>query len=249
MTTLVSRDVEYSHDGTRMLGLLLAPEDAAARPGVVLFHDAFGLGEDMIAIAARIARLGFSVFAADVWGDRLTPTEEGQIGPLIGGMAGDRERWLGRVSAAHTAAAAQPEVDGDTLVSMGYCFGGSSALEHLRAGGAVRGVIAIHAGLDLLSPGWESAHFGTRVLVCTGADDPMATAEQRAALEAAMSASGIDWELDLYADTRHAFTNPRSQFSPMPEVVAYNPRSAARAWAATERFLAELVREPEHATP
>ncbi|MDN4476321.1 dienelactone hydrolase family protein [Demequina sp. SYSU T00192] len=241
MAPLVTRDIDYTHDGTLMRGLLVAPEGAVARPGIVLFHDAFGLSEDTIAIAERLAGLGLSVFAADVWGDRLTPTEESEIGPLIGGMAGDRTRWLGRVAAAHETAAAQPEIDRSTLISMGHCFGASSALEHLRTGGDVRAVVAIHAGLDLLAPGWEAAHFGSRVLVCTGSEDPMATAEMRAALQDGLDSAGIDWELDLYSGTRHAFTNPKSAHSPMPDVVAYHPRSAARAWIATERFLGELI--------
>ncbi|MDN4478972.1 dienelactone hydrolase family protein [Demequina sp. SYSU T00039] len=244
MAQLSTRDIAYTVDGTRMLGMLVAPEGAHGLPAVVLFHDAFGLGEDAIAAAHRIARLGFAVFAADVWGDRVTPTDESQIGPLIGGMVGDRPRWLARVAAAHATAAGQPEIDGASLVSMGFCFGGSSALEHLRAGGGSRAVIAIHPGLDLLADGWDEAHPGARVLLCAGAADPMATAEQRDALEAALTGAGIDWEEHLYSGTRHAFTSPKAVRSPMPDVVAYHPRNAMRAWAATETFLLELLAEP-----
>ncbi|WP_255365262.1 hypothetical protein [Cellulosimicrobium sp. I38E] len=43
MNDLVSRDVEYTHDGTRMIGLLVAPSGARSAPTVLLVHDAFGL--------------------------------------------------------------------------------------------------------------------------------------------------------------------------------------------------------------
>ncbi|WP_432537863.1 dienelactone hydrolase family protein [Kineococcus arenarius] len=241
MTRTVTRDVEYSHDGTRMLGYLCAPAGAQRFPGVLLIHDAFGLGEDAVAAAHRLADLGLAVFAADVWGDRATPATEPEIGPLIGGMVADRDRWTGRVAAAHEAAAAQPEVDGSALVVMGFCFGGSSALEHLRTGGDVRGVVSVHGGLDLLhDDDWSRATTTAPVLLCTGADDPMATASMRARLQGSLSAAGIDWEEDLYSGTKHAFTSPRARFSPRPEAIAYNPRSAARAWEATTRFLHEL---------
>ncbi|WP_062388048.1 dienelactone hydrolase family protein [Demequina iriomotensis] len=243
---MLARDIEYSHQGTRMLGRLVVPEAPAADgplPCIVLFHDAFGLTADTLAIADRLAGLGVAVLAADVWGDRLTPASEEEIGPLIGGMVADRSRWHGRVTAAHAAAIAQPEVDPTRVIAMGYCFGGSSALEHLRTGGGVRAAIAIHPGLDLLVPGWQSAHFGSRVLLCIGAEDPMADAEMRARLEEQMTDAGIDWELDLYSGTRHAFTSPQAAHSPMPHVVAYHPRNAARAWAATTRFLTELIDE------
>jgi dienelactone hydrolase len=247
MADLASRDIEYEYEGSRMVGYLCAPVGAHGVPGIVLVHDAFGLNDDMVQTARRYADLGFAVFAADVWGDRTSPATESEIGPLIGGMVGNRERWMGRIAAAHETLAAQPEVDASTLVTAGYCFGASSALEYLRIGGNTRGVISIHAGLDLLEPDW-AAHVTqaparvspARVLVCTGADDPMASAEMRAQLESALSGAGIDWEVNLYSDTKHAFTSPKAAFSPMPDVIAYNARSAARAWESTKRFLGEL---------
>lgn len=242
MPELRIRDVEYVHDGTRMIGLLCAPDGAERLPTVVLIHDAFGLGEETIAIARRIAALGFAVFAADVWGERHTPANGGEIGPLIGGMVRDRERWLARVALAHETAAAQPEVDGDALIGFGCCFGGSSALEHARIGGALRAVIAIHPGLDLVELDWSAVDSDAApvVLVCLGADDPMATPEQWRKAKASMSEAGVDWELNLYSGTVHGFTSPKSQFSPDPATVMYHPRNAQRAFDAAERLLREL---------
>lgn len=163
------------------------------------------------------------------------------IGPLIGGMAGDRPRWLARVSAAHETAAEQLEIEGDSLVTLGYCFGGASALEHLRTGGAVNGVISIHGGLDLLESDWSAATSGTQVLLSTGASDPMATAEQPAQLQQMMTEARISWEVTLYSDTKHAFTSPDAGSSGMPgDVVGYHPRNTDRAWDATTRFLGEV---------
>jgi dienelactone hydrolase len=242
MDKVVLRDVEYTHDDTRMIGAVCAPEEAESAPGVLLVHDAFGLSEHMLQIARDLAGRGYAVFAADVWGDRALPTTEEEIGPLIGAMVSDRPRWTARLAAAHRAAADQPEIDGSALVALGYCFGGSSALEHLRNGGDVRGAISIHGGLDLLDPeaDWQAVDPTARVLLCSGAEDPMATAEQRTALLHGLSGAGVDWELDLYSGTVHAFTSPQAESSPRPDVVAYHPRSAARAWAATTRFLSEL---------
>jgi dienelactone hydrolase len=237
---LTTRDIEYTHGDTLMRGFLVAPARDEPLPSVLLIHDAFGLGEDMSANAERLALLGFAVFAADVWGERRTPNSESEIGGFIGGMVADRSRWLARISAAHETAAAQPEVDAEAIVAAGFCFGGSSALEHARSGGDVRGVISFHAGLDLLASGWSAANPSTRILVTTGADDPMATAEQRDELQAELSGAGIDWEVDLYSDTKHAFTNPKSDLTAAPQIFGYNARSAARAWASAERFLHEL---------
>ncbi len=249
MAEIVTRDVAYEHDGDRLLGLVCAPEGASSLPAVVLIHDAFGLGEEMRANARRIAELGFAVFAADVWGGRLTPASDTEIGPLIGSMVSNRERWIARVALAHEVAAAQPEIDGEALVSLGYCFGGSSALEYARTGGRVRGVVAIHAGLDLIDFDWSavSPDRAPAVLVCTGAEDPMAAPEHWQRLKAAMNGAGVDWELDLYSGTVHAFTSLRAQHSPNPGLFLYHPRNAERAWQATARFLREALAAPSPA--
>jgi len=241
MTDLTRRDIAYRHGAADMRGLLVAPADAADLPAVVLIHDAFGLGDDMIAIAEELAARGLAVFAADVWGDRTTPTEQQQIGPLIGSMAGDRREWQTRIVAAHRTATQQPEIDGERIALLGYCFGGSSALEFLRTGGEVRGVIAIHPGLDLLEHDWSAAAAsGTQVHVAVGSRDPMATREQLLRLEDDLTAVGADWEIDVYSDTTHAFTSLRSRNSPRPDLFDHHPRNAARAWQATTRALDEM---------
>lgn len=241
MVELMHRDVEYQLGATGMRGLLVAPAGAANLPTVLLIHDAFGLGVDMIAIAETLAARGLSVFAADVWGGRATPAAMAEIGPLIGSMAGDRAQWQARIVSAHRVATEQPEIDPANIALLGYCFGGSSALEFIRTGGVARGVIAVHPGLDLLEHDWsDSAASGTPVHVALGSLDPMATRSQRSQLEDELTEAGVEWEIDLYSHTTHAFTSLRSQNSPRPELFAYHPRNAARAWQATVRVLDEL---------
>ncbi|TDP93400.1 dienelactone hydrolase [Leucobacter luti] len=270
MIELVTRDIAYRHGGTEMLGLLVAPTGATGLPSVLLVHDAFGLGTETQSIASRLAALGLTVFAADVWAGRQLPASPAEIGPLIGSMVADRAQWHGRVAAAHAAAITQPEVDPRAVVGLGHCFGGSSVLELLRTGAlldasassgagaasvTLRGVVAIHAGLDLLAEDWDTAAaagaakkadagwLAPRVLICSGADDPMATPEQRRVVQAGLDRAGIDWELDLYSGTVHAFTSPNAAHSPEPEVFNYHPANAGRAWSATLRFLREIFPE------
>jgi dienelactone hydrolase len=47
------------------------------------------------------------------------------------------------------------------------------------------------------------------VLVCTGADDPLAPPEQVRAFEDGMRAAQVrDWQVISYGNTLHGFTNP-----------------------------------------
>jgi dienelactone hydrolase len=231
-------DVEYADAGTRMIGSLSVPADVAG-PAVLLVPDAYGVTEHAIGLAQRLAAEGHPVLVADLWGERRRPADQAEFGPMIGALVADRDRWLGRVAAAHTALREQPGLAGLPVVLLGYCVGGSSALEYVRTGGDVAGAASIHGGLDLLAPDWSAAS-APAVLVCTGEDDPMATPQQRADLTAALSGAGSDWQLHVYSDTVHAFTSPRAQDSPRPDVVAYSARSTARAWAATLGFLRDV---------
>lgn len=240
MSDLIERDVEYSTDGVAMTGYFCAPRADRRLPGVVLLHDAFGLTAEARTAAARLAVEGRAVFAADVWGGRRSPADGAEIMELIGSMAADRGSWMARVAAAHTAAGRQPELDPDRVATLGYCVGASAALEYLRAGGRTRGVVSIHAGLDLLAPGWEAATRDARVLVCSGSEDPMATPAQWQALKSALTERGIGWELDLYGGAKHAFTDPRSDGLGMPGA-AYDAYAAGRSLGSADRFLDELL--------
>ncbi|MFK4122605.1 dienelactone hydrolase family protein [Streptomyces longwoodensis] len=237
------RDVEYQHEGTRMLGLAVTPRDgtayASSAAAVLFLHDAFGISDEMTANATRLAEAGHPVFMADLWGGRATPHSPAEIGPLMASMTKNRDRWLGRIAAARAALARQPDTAGRPLALLGYCFGGSSALEYLRTGAEVAGVAAVHPGLDLLDQDWSTPGSGS-VLLMIGADDPTATPGMRRTLVDHLSSAGLDHQLHLYSGTTHAFTSPKAADSPEPELFAYNPRSAARAWAATTGFLAEL---------
>ena len=241
MSDVTTSDVEYEHRNSRLIGYLCRPVQTppAGTAAVLLLHDAFGVSDEMRQIAHRLAEHGHPVLLADVWGDRFCPPTEAEAGRLIGAMVSDRERWLGRVRAAQETLLQQPGLEEHLVVLLGYCFGGSSALEHLRTGADVLAAISIHGGFDLLADDWSAAR-PARVLVCTGADDPMATGAMRADLEQAMSAAGMDWQTHLYSGTRHAFTSPKAGFSAMPEVVAYSALSSARAWQTTLQYLREV---------
>ncbi|MFG2821516.1 dienelactone hydrolase family protein [Kitasatospora sp. NPDC048365] len=247
MSDVIARDIEYWDEGTRLLGHLCAPAGGRTGAAVLLLPDAYGVTKHMIGTAQRLAEQGHPVFVADLWGEGLLPADQREFGPLIAAMAADRPRWMRRVRAAHRALLEQPETGAAPVAVLGYCFGGSSALEYTRTGHEVAGVIGIHPGLDTVAPDWSAAG-PAPVLLCVGDGDPMGTAAMRSALTTAMTGAGTDWQLHLYGDTVHAFTSPHAKDSPRPDVVAYSARSTARAWDTTLRFLhgTDPARTPTH---
>jgi hypothetical protein len=80
-----------------------------------------------------------------------------------------------------------------------------------------------------------------RILVCIGADDPLIPPEQRAAFEAEMRCAGADWQMHLYGNTVHGFTNPEASIPNMPEATRYSALADARSRASPQELLSETL--------
>ena len=65
----------------------------------------------------------------------------------------------------------QPSVDPARVAAIGYCFGGTAALELARTGADLAGVVSFHGGLDSPTPA-DARTIKAKVLVLHGADDP-----------------------------------------------------------------------------
>ena len=85
-----------------------------------------------------------------------------------------------------------------------------------------------------------------RILVCIGADDPMIPPEQRAGFESEMREAGVDWQLHLYGNTVHSFTNPEAAKRNMPEAIRYSAEADARSWAALLELFSETLGQVRH---
>ena len=128
-------------DGTMSLSGLLVHDDkpVTKRPGIVLFPDARGIGEHATDCARRLAMLGFVTLVADLYGNGAHAQDMAQAWELMGNLRSDVARRRGRAQAALGALSGEEIVDPAKLAAVGYCFGGTTALELARGGAAVLG--------------------------------------------------------------------------------------------------------------
>lgn len=246
MSRLTSTALEYHYGSTRMSGQFVIDDTktkSGRRPGVLVVHEAFGLGSHAIASAERLAELGYAALAIDLWGERAQITEMPKVTEIIGRLVGDRNLWTGRVEAARQALLAQPKVDGHRLAAIGYCFGGSTVLEYARSGADIRGVVSFHGGLDPVGNDWDAVRTKAKLLLCTGAEDPIIPASSVVTFQDNLRKGGIDWEVNTYGGTKHSFTNPDADKAGMPQVLGYNKQADQRSWASMAGFLAEIFAE------
>ena len=205
-------DIEYTVGDRRMVGHLAVEEgQPGSRPGVLVCHEGPGLDGHARGRAERLAGLGYAAFALDYHGDGK-PLEHEEMMGRLGGLMGDPDQIRELARAGLSILLAQDEVDSARMAAIGYCFGGTMALELARSGADLAAVVGFHSGLATQRPAQRGA-INASILVCIGADDPVVPAEQRAEFEAEMRAAEVDWRMNLYGGAVHSFTNPNAELT------------------------------------
>lgn len=232
-----TRDLVYSHRSLQMRGLLCGEDGRELRPGVVVFHDAMGVGEHVIERSRRLAALGYLTLAADLYGNRMQPRDSAHALELLAGLRNDPPLWRARATAAFEALRALPGVDPGRIAGIGFCFGGSTALELARSGAPLAATVCFHGGLDTSLPVRRGAIQGS-VLACTGSADPRVPLGQVRVFLDEMAAAGVDCEVVVHAGAQHSFTNQATNGLPG---MAYDARADRRSWAAMRALLDERL--------
>src|SRR5262245_53636117 len=227
---MANKTLEYRDGAVILKGYLADDAGAGVRPGVVVFPEANGIGDHVIDTARRLEALGYVALAADPYGDGVQAKDLAHAIELMRAVRSDLSRWRARAQAALDALCAQPGVDRTRLAAIGYCFGGSTALELGRSGASLGAVVSFHGGLEAPKPE-DARNIRAKVLVCHGASDPLIPPEQVAAFEAQMRDTEVDWQLCSYGGAVHSFTNRDADKLGNP-AFAYNAAADRRSWAA-----------------
>jgi dienelactone hydrolase len=234
---VLTTDIEYDHDGLRLVGRLAVDDERPGkRPAVLIAHDAAGLSDHPKDTARRLAELGYVAFALDYYGGGK-PLPPEQVGERFGALAGDPDRVRSIARAGLDALLASEYADADRVAAIGYCMGGTLALELARSGAELVAVVGFHSGLATARPE-DASRIRGKVLVCIGADDPIIPPDQRAAFEDEMRAGGVDWQMHLYGGVVHSFTSPTADGS--MAAIKYDRRADARSWQAMLSLFAEV---------
>ena len=231
------RDLEYRDGALTLRGVLCGEVRGEQRPGVLVFHDAMGLAAHAIERAQALAALGYIALAADLYGARVQPRDTTHALELLKGLRSDPVIWRTRAAAALEALRSVPGVDAKRLGAIGFCLGGSTALELARGGAPLGAVVCFHGVLETALPAQRGVVTGG-ILVCTGSQDSRVPMSQIPAFLDEMAAAEVDCQVMIYGGMQHSFTNPATDGLPG---MAYDARADRRAWAAMRAFLEESI--------
>ncbi len=194
--------VTYQVNGQSYRGYYISPSDRA--PFVLLIHDWDGLTDYEVKRANMLADLGYAVFALDLFGAGVRPTELNDKRQHTGELYKNREKMRALMKGAlNTAKNRGANIE--NAVAVGYCFGGAAVLELARSGANLKGFATFHGGLKT-PQGQNYTKTRGKILIMHGSADKAITMDQFADLAKELESAGVAHEMITYGGARHAFT-------------------------------------------
>jgi dienelactone hydrolase len=236
--TIQTQQLDYS-DENITLEACYAYEDSHKnkRPLVLVFHDWSGRNEFAGKKAEKLAELGYVGFAIDMFGKGKQGKTNDERSALIKPLMADRSLLRKRVLAALAVAKEIELVNANKIGAIGFCFGGLCALDLARSGVDVAGVVSFH-GLLQAPANVKKEKIQAKILALHGYNDPMCPPEQVLAFQKEMTEMSADWQMNIYGNTMHAFTNPLANDPGFGTV--YNSLADKRSWMAMKDFFSEI---------
>ena len=222
-------NVTYSVGGSNYEGFYVSP--SANAPLVILVHDWDGLNEYEIKRAHMLAEMGYAVFAVDLFGAGIKPTEMDHMKALTGALYKDRGKMRALMQGAVEAAKAQG-ANTANAVAAGYCFGGAAVLELARSGADLKGFATFHGGLKT-PDGQNYTNTKGELLIMHGSADTAIPMEQFAALATELEAAGVKHQMVTYSGAPHAFTVFGSK--------RYREDADKKSWRLFGEYLADVL--------
>lgn len=233
------KDVWYNNDTTKLKGFYAQPAKSRAskKPSVIVIHAWNGITDHEKNTVNQLAELGYKSLAADIYGENVRPATQKEAAATSGYYKKNPGVLHGRIKAA-IAELVKQGADEKNIIVMGYCFGGTAAIEAGRAGLPVKGIVTFHGGLgkDSLRP---DVPIHARVLVLHGADDPFVPEKDIKKFIKELRAGKTDWQMIYYSNAVHSFSNPGAGDNNNTGN-AYNKEAAERSWKAMVTFLEEF---------
>jgi dienelactone hydrolase len=213
----------------------------SVRGGVLLVHNANGRDKFIQERADELAKIGYVVFALDLYGKGVVPKDEEEEQELTAQFLGeDRQLIRERARLGLEILSQQSKVDPNRLAAIGYGFGGMTVLELARSGEPITAAINFFGALSTPTPK-DASNIKGAVLILLGSEDPLIPRDEIEAFRTEMQNSNVDWQMNIYGGAYHGFTRYELGFDPSSGK-AYNYNADKRSWEAVKSLLHEKLK-------
>ena len=213
--------------GSKAARLYVAGDVRTGAAGVVVLHPWWGLNDDVIAYADRLATEGYAVVAPDMFGGQVA-TEIDDADRLSSGMSEEDGEAITVAAVDRLAERLGP---GAPLAALGFSFGAAWAIWAPTKRDRVLATVVYYGT-------WVDSVLGQAKVPVLGhfaEDDPYEDAETVAAFEQGLRDAGRDATIHRYPGTGHWFAEPSRD--------AYRPEAANLAFERTRDFLGSHLQQ------
>lgn len=213
--------VDYpDQDGETLMGYLARPTASEAKGAVVVIQEWWGLNDHIKDVARRFANEGYVALAPDLY-HGVVVSEPNEARKLV--MELDMAEAVSEIQQAISYLLDQEFVAADKVGIVGFCMGGGLALQTGLASDNLGAVVAFYG--SPLKPEQAGA-VKAPVLGLYGSADQGIPVDAVNAMGEALTAAGIENEINVYDGAQHAFFNDT-------RAASYNAEAAADAWEKT----------------
>jgi dienelactone hydrolase len=233
-----TKKVAYKHGNLECQGYLAWDDSMqGVRPGVLVVHEWWGLNDYARRRTEELAKLGYIAFAADIYGEGKTASHPREAGQMANKVRANVEDWRKRAEEALEVLKSQPECDKTKLAAIGYCFGGSTALELAYAGADLKAVVTFHGALPTPTQ-VDVERIKPAILICHGADDSFIPAKAIKDFRDALDKGHVKYEFVAYPGAVHSFTVPDADKHKIPGM-KYDKAADEDSWKRMQALFAE----------
>lgn len=235
---MTTKDISYTVGGKALTGYLADGSNGKKAPGILVCHQGGGLRDHEKERARKLADLGYAAFALDMYGEVATDRDSAMA--LLNGVAQNQKLWDERIVGGIEQLKAQTNVDSSRLGAIGFCFGGMTVIELVRASADVKCVVAFHPGLTHL-PESDPRKVTGKVMVCAGQLDPLIPDDARTRFLKLMHDANADLQYINYSLAGHSFTDKSVDEMSIPGF-NYHAATDRRSWSAMRDLFDETFK-------
>ena len=218
-------------DNNQELNGLITSKSEKNKPAVLILPAWMGIDNEAKTAALNLSEKGYLSMIADIYGKGNIPTNVDEARKLTNFYKTDYKAYQYRIQLA-LETLIENGANPNKIVIIGYCFGGTGALEAARGNLKVNGVVSIHGsltnGLD------RNNKIIPQILIEHGANDDLVSSEDISNLITEMNQTNAIWQMNYYGNSKHTFTNPESK--------DYNEITSKRSWIDTVNFIEVLLK-------
>jgi len=235
-----SKTISFTGENKSFTSELRLPEKFdSPLPAVVIIHEWWGRTERMDEVAQRLTKEGYAALPVDLFGNGKTVETPAEAQKLATPFYKNPQKGVELLNQYVEKLSKDPHIDPKKIVVIGYCFGGTQALNLARSGADVAGVVSFHGTLD---SSLKASSDMPALLVLNGGSDPMVPPAQVKAFKEEMKKANAKLEFITYPNATHAFTNPRAtalgkKFN-IP--IAYDAKADQKSWQEFMDFMKEV---------